>query len=234
MYDPTAASRDEPSRAKWPATAPRRSWSSRPSLWTSFACLARASWRHVCATVRSSAMSVAGDAMTTPRANASSSSSGSPRRAASRNASAGTNSTTSSGVSSNARQYSLPANASACRRRCFACAFSSWSLAASSSTSRAWRYAWSGAFASTTSVRPPDSRTTRSGRTPRPSTEPVCCSEKSQCSTIPAASTIRRSCTSPHWPRTCGDLSAPRSRPVCSRRPSEMSATPESWMRSCA
>ena len=57
--------------------------------------------------------------------------------------------------------------------------------------------------------RPSASVTTRSGRTPAPwSLVPPGCSTKSQCSSRPATSTTRRSCTSPHRPRTCGVRSA--------------------------
>ena len=46
----------------------------------------------------------------------------------------------------------------------------------------------------------------------------VCCSSKSQCSSIPASSMTRFSCSSPQRPRTPGRLSASTSRPVWLRR----------------
>src|SRR3954449_8089420 len=62
-----------------------------------------------------------------------------------------------------------------------------------------------GTFASTTTCRPSARVTTRSGRTPAPSSLTAeGCSTKSQCSSSPATSTTRRSCTSPQRPRTCG------------------------------
>ena len=75
-------------------------------------------------------------------------------------------------------------------------------------------HAANGTFASTTMLRPPESRTTMSGRTPRPSTArswALTWVSKSQCSTIPASSTTRCSCTSPQRPRTWGARSAPTS-----------------------
>ena len=47
-----------------------------------------------------------------------------------------------------------------------------------------------------------------------PSTEADSLRSKSRSSSIPAASTTRRSCSSPHWPRTLGERSACTSRPV--------------------
>ena len=73
-----------------------------------------------------------------------------------------------------------------CVRTCRACSPSSGWRAASSGASSARRYASSGAFASMTIRLPPGSRTMTSGRM-RPSSSPgiVCCSVKSQCSTMP-------------------------------------------------
>ncbi len=51
---------------------------------------------------------------------------------------------------------------------------------------------------------PPGSRTSRSGRCRPLSPSQVVCSVKSQCSTMPAISTTRRSCSSPQRPRTDG------------------------------
>ena len=47
-----------------------------------------------------------------------------------------------------------------------------------------------------------------SGRIRPPSASEVTCSSKSQCSSMPAISTTRRSCSSPQRPRVCGDRSA--------------------------
>ena len=57
----------------------------------------------------------------------------------------------------------------------------------------------------------------------------VSCSSKSTCSVMPAISTQRRSCSSPHWPRVCGwrsaffrpavsELRLPTVCPICSSR----------------
>ena len=80
------------------------------------------------------------------------------------------------------------------------------------------------ALASTTMLRSPGRRTTRSGRS-RPSS-PVVCSSKSQYGAMPASSTTRRSCTSPHRPRTPGLLSARASDAVSSRRRRSASCRP--------
>ena len=96
--------------------------------------------------------------------------------------------------------------------------------AVSSRASAASRNACSGAFASTTTCLPPGSQTTRSGRsTPPSSVATLRCSAKSQCAVIPASSTTRLSCSSPHRPRVCGWRSAPASARV----------SPASW-RSCS
>ena len=87
-----------------------------------------------------------------------------------------------------------------------------------SSLEVASRKASSGTFASTTTLRPPASRTTRSGRW-LPSASWTC-SSKSQRSTRPASSTARRRWSSPHRPRTCGRRSAVERLCVSRRSPS--------------
>ena len=59
-------------------------------------------------------------------------------------------------------------------------------------------------------------RSRRAGCRPLPFCSPfnVCCSSKSQCSSIPASSTTRLSCSSPQRPRTPGRLSASTRRRV--------------------
>ena len=82
------------------------------------------------------------------------------------------------------------------------------------------------------SVRP-GSRTIMSGVRREPSASTDSFRSKSQYSSMPAASTTRRSCSSPHWPRTFGERSACTSRPVsvcsdccawCSERSCSVSA----------
>ena len=65
-----------------------------------------------------------------------------------------------------------------------------------------------GTLASTTTWAPPGRWTSTSGRSRPSSVVAETCSVKSQWATIPAISTTRRSCTSPHRPRVCGARSA--------------------------
>ena len=126
-------------------------------------------------------------------------------------ASLGTKQTTISGPSRNADQYSLAASAATCRPSPVAWSTSS-AARSSSGRSSAWasRNAFIGALASMTSTFAPGSRTTTSGRTPRSwALTAVTCSSKSQRDSIPDASSTRRSCTSPHAPRTVDDRSEP-------------------------
>ena len=62
-----------------------------------------------------------------------------------------------------------------------------------------------GTLASTATFFPPGRWTTMSGRILPLSASDVTCSSKSQCSSMPAISTTRRSCSSPHLPRVWGD-----------------------------
>src|SRR5699024_7154539 len=150
LNDSTALPRRSPTRSKWRVIVSRRRANSVPTAWMVRASWDRASWRHPSATVRSSAMSVVGVASTTFFANAYSNSPLSVDTAASRNGSPGTNSTTNSGVGSNARQYALAASLSTC-----ALSWEAWeNINSWRSCSRvadsASRYADSGTFASTT------------------------------------------------------------------------------------
>ena len=78
----------------------------------------------------------------------------------------------------------------------------------SSSASMNLRKASSGTFESMTTWPPPGMCTIMSGRR-RPSSVVVDrCSSKSQCSSMPAVSTARRSCISPQRPRVCGERRA--------------------------
>src|SRR5581483_9815893 len=79
-----------------------------------------------------------------------------------------------------------------------------------------------------TMLLPPGRRTITSGRScfPSPSTT-LGCSVKSQWRSIPAISITRRSCISPHWPRSCG---LPRSATL--RLPT--SARKASWVWRCS
>ena len=80
--------------------------------------------------------------------------------------------------------------------------------ASSSSASISLRKASSGTLASTTISPPPGTWTIMSGRR-RPSSVMVeTCSSKSQCESMPAISTTRRSWISPQRPRVCGERSA--------------------------
>ena len=76
-------------------------------------------------------------------------------------------------------------------------------------------------------VRPPGRRTTRSGRSRPSSPSTLCCSWKSQWSSMPAISTTRRSCSSPQRPRTCGARSARTRLPASVRSSPCASAMPE-------
>ena len=84
-------------------------------------------------------------------------------------------------------------------------------------------------LASTTTHRSPGSRTTRSGRSTPSSPRTDTCSSKSQRSSMPACSTTRRSCSSPHWPRACGRRSAVTSAAVSRPSRSEPSRTCPTW-----
>ena len=65
-----------------------------------------------------------------------------------------------------------------------------------------------GTLASTATFLPPGRWTTMSGRIRPLSASEVTCSSKSQCSSMPAISTTRRSCSSPHRPRVWGERRA--------------------------
>ena len=65
-----------------------------------------------------------------------------------------------------------------------------------------------GTLASTATFLPPGRWTTMSGRIRPESESEVTCSSKSQCSSMPAISTTRLSCSSPHRPRVWGERSA--------------------------
>ena len=83
-----------------------------------------------------------------------------------------------------------------------ACAASASARFVASAASSALRKSRSGTFASTMMKRSPGSRTIRSGLL-SPS---WVCSLKSQCALMPAASTTRRSVSSPQRPRAWFDL----------------------------
>ncbi len=100
----TAAVSDRPTPSRCPDRVAKRSCRSRPSRWISRAWSASASCRQPCATVRSSAISVVGEASTTCFWAAYSIRSRSVSSAAARHDSAGTKSTTNSGVSGSACQ----------------------------------------------------------------------------------------------------------------------------------
>ena len=81
---------------------------------------------------------------------------------------------------------------------------------------------------------PPTSRTTRSGRSTPSAVVTEACSVKSQRSVIPASSTHRRSCSSPHRPRACGLRSALTSDAVSWRRSSPVRRTNSiCWVSDC-
>ncbi len=165
-------------------------------------------------------MSAPGPTRTTRCASARSCSPGWAARAAPSMASLGTKQTTISGVSRNPDQYSLAASAATCRPRPTAWSRSRADLSSSPiSSDCASRKAVIGALASTTSTLSPGSRTTTSGRTPRPwALTALTCSSKSQRLTMPAASSTRRSCTSPQAPRTLDERSDPASEAVARPR----------------
>src|SRR6266511_2499068 len=117
-------------------------------------------------------------------------------------------------------------------RRCRACALRRASRVVSSRASIASRYPTNDTFASTTTRLPPASCTTRSGRSTPSSVEEVCWVTKSQCSTMPAASTTRCSCSSPQRPRTCGARSAVTSWEVSTRSCSDVCRMVPIWANS--
>src|SRR5664280_2319104 len=142
-----------------------------------------------------------GVARRTLLATACSISPGSCSSAAVSSGSPGMNATTNSGEGSTRFQYSFLARAST-----WAFIWRPW-LARwerrvdSSSASLASRKACMGTLASTATFFPPGRCTTMSGRMRPPSASEVTCSSKSQCSSMPAISTTRRSCSSPQRPR---------------------------------
>ncbi len=189
--------------------------------------------------MRSSAISDPGPTSTTRCDRAFSWSDGWAARAAPSIASLGTKQTTISGPSRKPDQYSLSARADTCRPRLAAC---SRSNAARSSSARSSPWASRkdviGALASMTRTLSPGSRTTTSGRTPRPcALTEVTCSSKSQRASIPEASSTRRSCTSPQAPRTVEERSEPASeavwRPRCWVSPSTRASRPRRAPNCC-
>ena len=70
------------------------------------------------------------------------------------------------------------------------------------------RKAWSGTLESTTTCRCPRSVHHQVGTDPPVGVHRGTCSSKSQCSSMPAISTTRRNCISPHRPRVAGDRNA--------------------------
>ena len=190
---------------------PGRCWPARPA----------ATRRRRSAAARAASSGVA---MTTLRSNAYSMSAGSCSAAACRNDSAGTNITTNSGAGANWSQYRLAARSSTCARTCRACAASRSARTRSSVGLRGLEEPEErdlGVDHDVLAAREPDHHVGPQQRRRR--CAPASCSTKSTCASIPAASTTRRSCSSPHRPRTCDERSAVTSWAVSPRRCSEAS-----------
>ena len=160
--------------------------------------------------MRSSAIRVVGVAMNTCAAIASSSSRGSRSSAGARNASPGTNRTTNSGVGSNCAPVLL-------RREPATCVAQVPGMGLQPrldhvGVARLGRVEVGGERH--LGVDDDLLAARRAGRRGRGAVMPwsvgrrSACSVKSQCSTMPAISTTRRSCISPHRPRACGARSA--------------------------
>ena len=139
---------------------------------------------------------------------------GSASKASTRNASPGTNMTTRSIDPPTTSSYRRPARVVTWASMALAWSFMRAARAAGSSSAVASMNASSGTLESTTTVRPAGRCTTMSGRATPPSPAKLVCSEKSQCSTMPANSTTRRSCTSPQDPRVRTSRSAVEMRVV--------------------